>query len=279
MFKNMRRGEKPTDEETETEIDEEITESEESAAASKKLQFLGIPLYKLSYKRLPKKCLKVSFLAINSAIFLAGIAVVVISMWMLSDSKLMLRLTAQKLFVTILLIIGIFSATLAFLGIVAFIKQNRKLLVVYIICHSVLLCIIFICSVMSASFFDRITSKIRDDMKSTIMKYHLLDWVTEAWDNTQQYLQCCGIKSYKDWEEYLIDIPKSCCSKTIDQCLHMTEFVAYESGCLKSTYFMLKSHIDTVTISTLFISITSGISLFLAIGIKKRFKILHSMDI
>ncbi|XP_034947976.1 CD151 antigen-like isoform X3 [Chelonus insularis] len=257
MFKNMRRGEKPTDEETETEIDEEITESEESAAASKKLQFLGIPLYKLSYKRLPKKCLKVSFLAINSAIFLAGIAVVVISMWMLSDSKLMLRLTAQKLFVTILLIIGIFSATLAFLGIVAFIKQNRKLLVVYIICHSVLLCIIFICSVMSASFFDRITSKIRDDMKSTIMKYHLLDWVTEAWDNTQQYLQCCGIKSYKDWEEYLIDIPKSCCSKTIDQCLHMTEFVAYESGCLKSTYFMLKSHIDTVTISTLFISITS----------------------
>lgn len=68
----MRRGERAIDEETETEeIEEDITESETSVATNKKLQFLGIPLYKLSYKRLPKRCLKFSFLAINTATFVS----------------------------------------------------------------------------------------------------------------------------------------------------------------------------------------------------------------
>ncbi|CAD6236143.1 GSCOCG00008070001-RA-CDS, partial [Cotesia congregata] len=151
----MKRREKSTDDEDESEVDEE-SESEESAASYKKYYFLGIPVYKLSYKRLPKKCLRVSFFTINAAVF-------------------------------------------------------------YIVCHSLSLCVIFICSVMSTSVFERITTKIREEMTATIIKYQSLDWVTEAWDNTQQYLKCCGIKSYKDWGEYMMEIPQSCCSKLIER--------------------------------------------------------------
>ncbi|XP_053598419.1 tetraspanin-9-like [Microplitis demolitor] len=255
----MKRSEKPTDDEDETEIDEEVTESEKSGISNKKPHFLGIPIYKLSYKRLPRKCLRVSFFTINAAVFLAGISAVVISMWMLADSKLMLRLTAQKLFVTILLIIGIVFAILAFIGILAFAKKKKNFITIYIACHSLSLCIIFFCSVMSASFFERITWKIRQDMNTTLIKYHSLDWVTEAWDNTQQYLKCCGIKSYKDWGEYLMEIPQSCCSKLIDQCLHMSPDVAYKSGCLKNSYLMLKSYVDTVTVAILLLSFTTVI--------------------
>ncbi|XP_074108204.1 CD151 antigen [Cotesia typhae] len=267
----MKQREKPTDDEDESEVDEE-SESEESAASYKQYHFLGIPIYKLSYKRLPKKCLRVSFFTINAAVFLTGLSAVVISMWMLADSKLMLRLTAQKLFVTILLIIGALSAILALVGIIAFAKKKRKFITIYILCHSLSLCVIFICSVMSTSVFERITNKIREEMTATIIKYHSLDWVTEAWDNTQQYLKCCGIKSYKDWGEYLMEIPQSCCSKLIERCLQMSPEVAYKSGCLKNAYLMLKSNVDTVTISILFISFTTGISLFLAVGLKKKLK-------
>lgn len=155
----MKRSEKPTDDEDETEIDEEVTESEKSGISNKKPHFLGIPIYKLSYKRLPRKCLRVSFFTINAAVFvrifkiiystsrfsrlyfyeiinlnkiikLAGISAVVISMWMLADSKLMLRLTAQKLFVTILLIIGIVFAILAFIGILAFAKKKKNFITI-----------------------------------------------------------------------------------------------------------------------------------------------------
>ncbi|XP_057340744.1 uncharacterized protein LOC130677863 isoform X2 [Microplitis mediator] len=211
----MKRSEKPTDDEDETEIDEEVTESEESGVSNKKPHFLGIPIYKLSYKRLPRKCLRISFFTINAGVFLAGISAVVISMWMLADSKLMLRLTAQKLFVTILLIIGIVFTILAFIGIVAFAKKKKKFLII---------------------------------------------------------LKCCGIKSYKDWGEYLMEIPQSCCSKLIDQCLQMSPDVAYKSGCLKNSYLMLKSYVDTVTVAILLLSFTTGVSLFLAVGLKKKLK-------
>lgn len=68
----MRRGESTNDEETETEtVDDEVTQSEESGI-SKRTRVLGIPLYKLSYKRLPRKCLRFSFLSLNTAVFVSN---------------------------------------------------------------------------------------------------------------------------------------------------------------------------------------------------------------
>ena len=67
----MKRAENTNEEETDTDtVDDEATESEESTV-NKKLQLLGIPLYKLSYKRLPKKCIKFSFLTLNGATFVS----------------------------------------------------------------------------------------------------------------------------------------------------------------------------------------------------------------
>ena len=42
---------------------------------------------------------------------------------------------------------------------------------------------------MSFSFFEQITRKVRDDMVTSILNYHSLDWVTEAWDNTHKYVK------------------------------------------------------------------------------------------
>lgn len=71
----MRRREAVTDEETESvdSAEEEVTESDESLPASSKkeqLQFV-LPNFSFSYKQLPKKCLKFSFLCINSATFVS----------------------------------------------------------------------------------------------------------------------------------------------------------------------------------------------------------------
>lgn len=67
----MGRGDSTNDDETETEeINEDSTESEQSVAV-KKLEIFGFPLYNLSYKRLPKKCLKFLFLAVNTLAFVS----------------------------------------------------------------------------------------------------------------------------------------------------------------------------------------------------------------
>lgn len=62
----MRRGDSLNDEETDTEeVDGDYTESEESVV-DKKSGFLGIPFNSFSIKHLPKKCVKFTFITINS---------------------------------------------------------------------------------------------------------------------------------------------------------------------------------------------------------------------
>ncbi|XP_043269079.1 CD151 antigen-like [Venturia canescens] len=276
----MKRSENANEEESEdTEtVDDDATDSEHSAM-NEKLQIFGLPIYKLSYKQLPRKCIKFSFLLLNGGAFLAGITATIISIWMLADTKLMSRLVGQKLFVTTLLLIGLFSSSVAFIGILAFVKRRKKFLLIYITSVSMSLGLIFVCGILSFTFFEEITKRVRDDMVNSIGNYRSLDWVTEAWDNTHKYLKCCGIKSIRDWHEYRIAIPQSCCSVSIDKCLTMTEDVAYRAGCLRSAVSLLKSHIPTVALLTLFTAITLIASLFFALGVNKRFRMYRSSDV
>ncbi|KAG7203734.1 hypothetical protein KM043_013762 [Ampulex compressa] len=153
-FNVMGRDDGTNENETDTE-DEEITESDETASTEKRVRFLGIPFYKLFYKRLSKKCLKFLFLTLNGTIL----------------------------------------------------------------------------------------------------------------------LKCCGIKSYEDWVKYRISVPQSCCWASVQQCLRMTENIIYKTGCLKGAVLLLKSHVHTVAITAVLLSLVLLLSLFLAVGVRKRFKL------
>ncbi|KAK2587802.1 hypothetical protein KPH14_003905 [Odynerus spinipes] len=265
-----------------TDIDtteEEITNSEESTSTGKDTpQLLNFSFYKWSYKRLPKKCIKTSFLTLNSATFLAGLTAVIISIWMLTDSKLMSRLIGQRMYVTTLLIIGIFASFIAVIGILGFAKRRQQLLTIYILLHAMFISLIFICSVQSFSLFDKLTRSIQDDMSKSIENYRYLDWVTEAWDNTQRYLKCCGIDSHEDWQKYGMAIPQSCCATTADKCLSMSPDVVYKSGCLNGAIDFLKSSIHIVATWTLLVSIVLFANLFFALAVRKRFEAYPSSE-
>ncbi|XP_043491457.1 CD63 antigen-like [Polistes fuscatus] len=263
------------DTETDTAEEEEITETEESSSTGKVTpQQLTLSFSKLFYKRLPKKCVKFSFLSLNSVTFLAGLSAVIISIWMLADSKMMSRLIGQRIYITTLLMIGIFASILAVIGISGFFKRKSNFLMIvsYIIFHALFLFSIFICSVLSFSLFDKLTRSIHEDMSNSIENYRYLDWVTEAWDNTHRYLKCCGIRSYEDWIKHGMLIPQSCCSTTVDKCLNMSAEVVYESGCLNGAVDFLKSSIHTVSMSALFVSLALFANLFFALAVRKRFK-------
>ncbi|KOX76911.1 Leukocyte surface antigen CD53, partial [Melipona quadrifasciata] len=123
----------------------------------------------------------------------------------------------------------------------------------YALCCLTLLCVIFVSAILSFWIFEEIIRRIQIDMSATIEGYHSSPSSKEAWDNTHRYLKCCGIKSAKDWLKYRVEIPTSCCSRSIEECLRMTEAVAYTSGCLKNAVLLLKSHIHTISIAVLLI--------------------------
>lgn len=60
------------DTETDTAEEEEITETEESSSTGKDTPHeLTLSFLKLSYKKLPKNCVKISFLSLNSITFVS----------------------------------------------------------------------------------------------------------------------------------------------------------------------------------------------------------------
>ena len=59
------------DEDTETSTENETIDTEESSSSIQRVKFLGVPIYKFSYERLPRKCLKLTFLAMNSVMLVS----------------------------------------------------------------------------------------------------------------------------------------------------------------------------------------------------------------
>ncbi|XP_011049148.1 PREDICTED: leukocyte surface antigen CD53-like [Acromyrmex echinatior] len=264
----MRRAENKNEIETDTDDDESITESE-TISTEKSSKNISTATAKLFCKWLPKKWVKLSFLLLNSVVLLTGVTAITTAIWMLSDANFTSRLLSQQLFMTIVLILGVFVSLVAFIGIIGITKKKDYFMIFYLMCHSIALCAVFVCLTMSFPFFDMITKKIRDDMNNAIENYQSLDWAMKAWDNTHRYLKCCGIKSPKDWLDHQLSIPQSCCSVSPEQCLHMTENVSYKSGCLKGAYMLLKSYIQIASISTLVIFPILLISVILAFGLRK----------
>ncbi|XP_060819352.1 leukocyte surface antigen CD53-like isoform X1 [Bombus pascuorum] len=249
-------GDYGNEEETETEDDENVTDSTETVSTDKKSHFLGMHFHKLSHNDLSQQCIKLAFLIINITTLIAGIVGIVTSIWIFTDNRIMTRLIDQRFHVTSLLFISFIGSLVSSLGILGVLRRRRKFLNIYALCYLTFLCIIFISAIMSFWIFEEITKRIQFDMNTAIEGYHSSSWSREAWDNTHRYLKCCGVKSAMDWAKYHVEIPTSCCSRSIGECLQMTEAVAYKSGCLKNAILLLKSHIHTISISVLLIFLT-----------------------
>lgn len=153
---------------SETEMDtddDEVTESDETISTEKSSSNIGTSHSKLFYKWLPRECLKISFLLLNSVILvsfqkwifqnilsvesfwhviyrfedendlisefikLAGITAITISIWMLTSANLTsTRLLGQRVSISVLLILGIFVSFVAFIGIIGIAKKNTYLM-------------------------------------------------------------------------------------------------------------------------------------------------------
>lgn len=96
-------------------------------------------------------------------------------------------------------------------------------------------------------FRGKVTETLRNEMYGSIRSYGNYRPVTEAWDETQGRLECCGVLSYRDWKDR---IPDSCCREPVPgkrqpcQLLHDTQnsFTMFQNGCLNVTANFVRDH-------------------------------------
>lgn len=95
-------------------------------------------------------------------------------------------------------------------------------------------------------FREKVETTLRNGMEGSLKDYGNYRPVTNAWDETQSRLMCCGINSYRDWQD---KIPDSCCKPVLgrtQRCNLLVEnhnsFTLYLQGCLPIVKKYVKDH-------------------------------------
>ncbi|XP_076295593.1 uncharacterized protein LOC143216432 [Lasioglossum baleicum] len=245
-------GTSKSEDEPETE-DEDVTDSNVTVSTEKMSHFLGKRFQEAPGGHFSQKCIRTIFLTSNATTFLAGIVGVVTSVWTLTDDRIMSRLIGHRIFLITLLFVGLIGSLASLLGIIGLVQKLKKYLKIYIFLCLLFLCVIFVTAISSFWIIEEILRNVHTDMVTAMKNYDSSSSSRRSWDSTHRYLKCCGIQSSRDWIKYDISIPKSCCATVIEECIKITEAVAFKSGCLQNAALLLKSHVHAISITALLI--------------------------
>ncbi|KRZ49109.1 CD9 antigen [Trichinella nativa] len=235
----------------------------------------------------------------NFLFWLAGMAVLVVSIWLLLDRDVaqhMIELDArlQEFYVTvyILLAVGIVMSLLGFMGCCGALRKSKCLLIAFFILLVIVFCAELTCGILAYTHQEQVKQYIEKSMYETVLShYGRNNPYTETFDTIQRGLKCCGVKSYTDWLQSYYStkaedlpelgvgagnvgrVPLSCCSDlglrehdvncgvTYDkQPLFTYEPYLNTQGCLPAVYGKFYQNLDLV------IGLAVGIGCFQLIG-------------
>ncbi|KRX21908.1 Uncharacterized protein T07_15123 [Trichinella nelsoni] len=230
---------------------------------------------------------------------LAGMAVLVVSIWLLLDRDVaqhMIELDArlQEFYVTIyiLLAVGVVMSLFGFMGCCGALRKSKCLLIAFFILLVIVFCAELTCGILAYTHQEQVKQYIEKSMYETVLShYGRNNPYTETFDTIQRGLKCCGVKSYTDWLQSYYStkaedlpelgvgagnvgrVPLSCCSDlglrehdvncgvTYDkQPLFTYEPYLNTQGCLPAVYGKFYQNLDLV------IGLAVGIGCFQLIG-------------
>ncbi|XP_071795244.1 tetraspanin-36-like [Asterias amurensis] len=108
---------------------------------------------------------------------------------------------------------------------------------------------------------DEVKTDLEDKLKAAINEYDANASITEAVDTLQITVECCGVKSYKDWptttwgKSHPLQVPMSCCKKT-DGPGECTGFIShteniYIEGCHVKLYEDIHQYLILIIVAAL----------------------------
>ncbi|KAM4677688.1 tetraspanin-16 [Discoglossus pictus] len=175
------------------------------------------------------QCLKMIMCIFNGVIFLGGIAVLGVGIWVKVDggsfSKILGTVAPQLMQVVnvgyLCMAIGGFLMVMGFLGCCGAMKESKCMLMTFFI----IILIIFIAEVAGAVVvlaFSSVSKIFIDYLGNIAVKYLHEDFghddeLTTVWNATMKELKCCGFNGYTDFDNstyYKINhqYPPVCCS-------------------------------------------------------------------
>ncbi|XP_060531779.1 CD151 antigen [Cylas formicarius] len=205
--------------------------------------------------------MKYSLFVVNLITFVGGIIAVSLGIWILVDRSFANELVGTNLYAGsayILVVTGLLVVLISCLGCLGSVKEVRCMLVIYFISLFLIFVTMLIGGILGYVFRGKVEKTIRLGMDRSLNDYGSYKPVTDAWDETQIRLKCCGVYGYKDWKNR---IPDSCCKTTSDgrrlNCQDVDDknhHVINTEGCLNVTTEFVKKHAVIIGTSGIVVS-------------------------
>ncbi|GLV35535.1 Tetraspanin 74F [Carabus blaptoides fortunei] len=193
------------------------------------------------------KFMKFSMFVANFVIFIGGCVVLSLGIWTLVDKSFVTELLGTNLFLGAaytLVATGAAVCLVSFLGCIGSVREVRCMLLTYFIIVFAVFVTMMLGGILGYVFRERVEVTMRQEMLSSLRLYGNRREVTDAWDATQERLQCCGVYSADDWKTH---VPESCCREPVpgkrQACQDLnTKGTRHEAGCLNITTMYVKDH-------------------------------------
>ncbi|XP_040586294.1 tetraspanin-7-like [Mesocricetus auratus] len=209
-------------------------------------------------------CLKTLLLTYSFFFWITGMILLVIGVWGKLNLGIYLSLIARHYTDIPSLLIGTGAMIVSFglFGCVAACRGNPCMLKLYSLFLSLVFLAELLVSVSGLLFHSGIKASFLQIYTNAVQNYNGNDEQSQAVDQVQYSLVCCGVKNYSNWETspYFLDhgIPRSCCKEESDcdsQDLHNLTVAATkvkQRGCYDLMMNFLEANMVTI-IEVLFV--------------------------
>lgn len=194
------------------------------------------------------RCMKFMLCVFNLVFWAAGIAVMAVGIFArvsASNYSALMEEGGFKTAANILIAAGALVMIIGAIGCCGAMKEKKWLLLLYAFLVMMIFILEIASGIMAYSQRDKVIGKIENTVNKTItLDYGEKDKgkLTEAVDNVQQELKCCGVTSPQDWQKsnwYRStgkhkneEVPESCCKTKGPKCSEKGKTDAiYQEGC------------------------------------------------
>ncbi|XP_058468151.1 tetraspanin-2-like isoform X2 [Malaya genurostris] len=218
-------------------------------------------------------------------ILLIGFALVLLSVWMLTDPTFLVSLTQNEnnyfIGLYILLVVGGLMLTIAFLGCCGAYKKSQCMLFSFFSC----LLIVLVAEVVAGAWVYHNSAKLNTYVRTAVKEavqneYSIIATRTATLDSMQKYFHCCGAEGPNDWQSSVYNkvdrstfiniaisklnvaykVPETCCVEgiSVDECdavritgvfTSIASPVIYSEGCMEKLINEIKTNINTFYIA------------------------------
>jgi len=185
------------------------------------------------------KVLKYVLFVLNLLLWLCGVVLLGLGIWILSDQRTASRYLhianlgygiVQGAAITLVLV-GIAVFIIGVLGCCGAFKENARCLSAFSVILIILLVLQVLAVILAGSFHSQIIHSLSDRMNQTMVNdFEQYDHepMTEAWNFVQMELKCCGIQAgipdwqHTKWFQYNRTyaeaiVPQSCCAQLVEK--------------------------------------------------------------